>query len=278
MLKQRLISSFLALPALVAIVWMGDPWFTILAGIWGLLAAFEFYQLVTRAKSAPLTIFGLAWVLLFILSPYYNYGFTVPLLLSLAVIIPLLWFLARPRKEGAFNDWSWTVAGIFYVGWLLSYYVLLRNGAVSSEAAGRNWVYFAFFATFASDSAAFLVGRAVGKHPLAPRISPRKTWEGAVAGVLGAVAVSFVFTAPHIFNFANPLFVARLSYWQSILLGILVSIFGQLGDLAESLFKRNMGVKESGRGLPGHGGFLDRTDSILFAGVVVYYYVMLVVR
>ncbi|MFC1870616.1 phosphatidate cytidylyltransferase, partial [Chloroflexota bacterium] len=172
----------------------------------------------------------------------------------------LIWLLIRRQREGAFRDWSWTIAGILYVGWLLSYLVALRG-----VAAGRDWVFLALFTIFASDISAFFVGRAWGKHRLAPSISPRKTWEGAVAGVLGAVVISLVVVK---------LSGLPLSFPQAILLGILVGILGQLGDLVESLFKRNTGVKESGKLMPGHGGVLDRIDSVVFAGVVVYYYTL----
>ena len=132
---------------------------------------------------------------------------------------------------------------------------------------GRNWVFFALFTNFGSDTAAFFTGRALGRHHLAPQISPSKTWEGAIGGILGAIIISLLFTLP-------PALSLPLSYGQAILLGLLVSIFGQLGDLVESLLKRNMGVKDSGRLVPGHGGALDRIDSIVFAGVVVYYWVL----
>ncbi len=223
-----------------------------------MLAVFEFYKLVAGAKVQPLTYFGLVWTLLFIISPHFQYDFTVPLLLTLAVILPLSWLLGRPKKEGAFIGWAWTLAGILYLGWLLSYLVALRG-----LDGGRNWVFFALFTTFASDTAAFFVGRALGRHKLAPNISPGKTWEGTIAGVFGAIIASLLFTL-----------LLPISYAQAIVLGILVSIFGQLGDLVESLLKRNMGVKDSGRLIPGHGGFLDRIDSVVFAGVVVYYYVI----
>jgi len=262
MLKKRIITALASLPLLIAVIWFGEPWFTILVAIWGLLAAFEFYRMVAASKVSPLTCFGLIWVLLFILRPHFDYDLTTPLLLTSAVILPLIWLLLRRQKEGAFIGWAWTMGGILYIGWLLSHFVVLRG-----LDDGRNWVFLALFATFASDTAAFFVGRAVGKHHLAPRISPGKTWEGAIAGVCGAIIVSLLFTI------STP-FQLLLTYWQAILLGLLVSVFGQLGDLVESLLKRNMGVKESGRLIPGHGGVLDRTDSIVFAGIVVYYYVI----
>jgi phosphatidate cytidylyltransferase len=169
-----------------------------------------------------------------------------------------------PRKEGVFQRWAWMMAGILYVGWLLSILVSLRL------EAGRNWLYLALFTTFASDSAAYFIGKAFGRHKMAPSISPGKTWEGAVGGVCGAVILSLLFTL------ATPLQLP-LSYLQAIILGILISVFGQIGDLAESALKRSGGVKDSGNLMPGHGGLLDRMDSIVFAGAVVYlYYIFLV--
>jgi len=259
MLKKRVITALCGLPLLIAIIWFGEPWFTTLVAIWGLLAVFEFYRLVS-AKVPPLTYFGLVWTLLFILSPHFDYGIDVPLLLASAVILSLIWLLFRPNKEMAFTSWAWTIAGILYIGWLLSYLITLRN-----LDAGRDWVFLALFTNFGSDTAAFFIGRAWGRHRLAPSISPNKTWEGAVGGVFGAVIAGLVLVT---------LLKLPLSYGQTILLGLLVSVFGQLGDLAESLFKRNVGAKESGRLIPGHGGILDRTDSVVFAGVVVYYYVL----
>jgi phosphatidate cytidylyltransferase len=260
MLKKRVITGLWGVPLLIAAIWFDKPlpWFTVLVAIWGLLAVFEFYKLVGGTGVLPLTYFGLAWTLLFILSPYFKYDFTVSLVLTSAVVLSLIWLLFRRQKEGAFVGWVWTIAGILYLGWLLSYFVALRG-----LDDGRNWVFLALAANFTSDTAAFFTGRALGQHKLAPSISPGKTWEGAVAGVLGAIVVSLLFTL-----------LLPFSYGQAIILGLLVSVFGQLGDLVESLFKRNMGVKDSGRLLPGHGGALDRIDSVVFAGVVVYYYVI----
>ena len=262
MLGKRVITALWGIPLLGVAIWFDKPlpWFTILVAIWGVLAAFEFYRMVNTSGVPPLTYFGLIWTLLFILSPHFNYDFLIPFLLTSAVILSLIWLLLHPQKEGAFVGWAWTIAGILYVGWLLSYFVALRG-----LDAGRNWVFFALFTTFGSDTTAFFTGRAWGRHYLAPNISPGKTWEGAIAGLFGAIIVSLVLVT---------LFSLPLSYGQAILLGLLVSIFGQLGDLVESLLKRNMGVKDSGKLIPGHGGVLDRIDSVVFTGVVVYYYVI----
>ena len=285
MLKKRVITALWGIPLLVALVWFDKPlpWFTVLVAIWGVLATFEFYRLVTASKVPPLTYFGLIWTLLFILSrnsdlraileAHFDLNLLTPLLLTSAVMLSLIWLLRRPQKEKAFTSWAWTIAGILYVGWLLSYLVALRglDDAQTVLDDGRNWVFFALFITFASDTAAFFTGSALGRHRLAPHISPGKTWEGTSGGILGAIIVSLFFILP------TPL-TLPLNWGQAILLGLLVSIFGQFGDLVESLFKRNMGVKDSGSLIPGHGGFLDRMDSIVFAGIVVYYYVIWVIR
>ncbi len=267
MLKKRVITAVCLLSLLVVAVWFDKPlpWLTIFVAIWGVLAALEFYRVVAASnqKVLPLTSFGLVWTLLFILSPDLDHTYLNPLLLTSAVVLPPAWLLLRDQKEGAFSSWAWTVAGILYIGWLLSHFVALRG-----LEFGRDWVFFALFITFAYDSAAYFVGRAWGRHYLAPSISPRKTWEGAIGGISGAILVSLLL----VWLLDLP---PSFSYGQAVPLAILVSVFGQLGDLFESMFKRNMGVKDSGRGVPGHGGFLDRMDSMVFTGVIVYYYVIL---
>ncbi|GAI28279.1 unnamed protein product, partial [marine sediment metagenome] len=220
MLKQRVITGLWGIPLLIAAVWFAQPlpWFTILVAIWGLLAVYEFYKIVAGAKVPPLIYFGLIWTLLFIISPHCSYTFTLPLLLTSAVVLSLLWLLVRPQKEGSFIGWAWTIAGILYIGWLLSHLVALRG-----LDDGRNWVFLALLANFGSDTAAYFTGRALGRHKLAPNISPSKTWEGAIAGIMGAIIISLLFTIP------SPLSLP-IGYGQAILLGLLVSVFGQLGD------------------------------------------------
>ena len=132
--RNRVLTSVIAIPIMLVLIWFGTPWFTILVAGWGLGAANEFYGLLKRYKGlVPLTYFGLLWVLLFVISPYLdkvpllNVIQPVPLLLVTAVILPLIILLFRKGKENAFADWAWTVAGILYIGWLLSYLVALRN-------------------------------------------------------------------------------------------------------------------------------------------------------
>jgi phosphatidate cytidylyltransferase len=277
MLRKRFITALWGGLLLIAAAWFDEPlpWFTVVAAVWGLLAVFEFYRITGVGKVRTLAVFGLAWTLFFILSrdaglisllqPHLDPGLLTPLLLTSAVVLSLILLVFTPREKGSLADWAWAIAGILYVGWLLGYLVELRG-----MADGRGWLFLALFATFGSDTAAFFAGRALGRHRLAPHISPGKTWEGAVAGLAGAVIVSLLFTLP------TPLRLP-LGYGQAVLLGVLVSVFGQIGDLAESLLKRHTGVKESGNMMPGHGGVLDRMDSVIFAGIVVYLYYIFVV-
>lgn len=265
MMRKRITTTLAGLPLVIAAIWFGAPWFTILIALGALLAIWEFYHLVSRAKAPTLTRFGLIYTLLFVASPHLRFGdFSTnqTLLLTSAIILSLVWLLVRPQKETAFASWVWSLGGVVYLGLLLSYLVALRG-----LSGGREWVFFALFTNASSDTIAYFIGQFWGRRRLAPSISPGKTWEGAGGGIFGAVlggtALFYLLELP-----------ASFGYGQAVLLSILISVAGQLGDLVESLFKRNMGVKESGKLLPGHGGFLDRIDSVVFVGVVVYHYVI----
>ncbi|HAS27890.1 MAG TPA: phosphatidate cytidylyltransferase, partial [Dehalococcoidia bacterium] len=237
----------------------------IAVAVWGGLSALEFHKTVAASgsKAVPFTIFGIIMTVIFIFSPHLDFAYMLPILLTIAIIFPSVGMILRRNKDNGFLSWIWTLAGILYIGWLLSHYISLRELEM-----GREWVFYALAVTFATDTFAYFIGKTWGRHKLAPDISPKKTIEGAVGGVLGAVVISVL---------AVWLFALPINYGIAVLLGIVVSIFGQVGDLFESLFKRNMGIKDSGKSLPGHGGFLDRIDSIVFTGVVVYYYVVLFV-
>ncbi len=281
MLKQRTITTLVALPLLLIAVWFDAPvhWFTLLMVAWGAIAVFEFYRLASVGSMKPLLYFGTAWTVLLIsvrdasvASFLQASSEEISLILVVAAtVLPLVWLLRRGPNNQAFSTWVWTLGGMAYVGLLSGHFVALRT-----LEDGRNWVYLAFLATFASDTAAYFVGRTWGKHKLAPSISPAKTWEGSVGGLAGAALISLAFVPSTLFSATNALRIPDLNYWVAAALGIVVSAFGQLGDLVESLLKRNMGAKDSGRLLPGHGGALDRIDSVVFAGVVVYYFVWLI--
>jgi phosphatidate cytidylyltransferase len=172
-----------------------------------------------------------------------------------------------------------TIFGVMYVSWLMGHLILLI-----SVPYGKVYTFVLFFSTWVGDGAAYIVGRKIGKRKLIPRISPNKTVEGAVAGLattlLAVVALKTV-------EFREPLsyyiringsqldfkeLMPGFSYLDAIILGFLISAFGQIGDLSESLIKRDAGVKDSGGIFPGHGGALDVIDSLIFTGPVMYYY------
>ena len=260
MLRQRLITAAIGLPILVSSVWFGDPWFSILWAVATGMSAWEIYAMARASNRRPLRWFGVAWTILMAMSPHLPGAYTVPLLFSLAVIVPLIWLMIRRPLDMAFANWGWTLLGIFYVGWLVSYWVSLRG-----LEDGRNWVIWGFFVVFASDTFAYFVGKAWGHHLMAPSISPKKTWEGAAGGVFGSLLASVLF---------GSILFPVLEYPEALVLGILGSILAQAGDLCGSLLKRKLGCKDSGKFLPGHGGFIDRLSSLLFVGPLLYYGVL----
>jgi phosphatidate cytidylyltransferase len=270
-LKQRVITAAVGVPVVLLAIWFGDPWFSLLIAAATSAGILEFYHMANFDRGEPLIYFGLLWALVIVFSPlilHYESVDILPVVMTAAIVISLVWLLFRSsREEKAFHKWAWTVAGVLYVGWLLSYWLNLRG-----LEDGRNWVYLAMLTTFASDTGAYFIGRARGRHKLSPAISPGKTWEGTIGGLISAILGAILVMT--ILNFISPF---ALKYWQVILLGCFISLFAQLGDLVESLLKRNMGVKESGKLLPGHGGILDRFDSLIFVGPVVYYYVSFII-
>ena len=263
MLKHRVITGAVGVPIIILVIWFGHPWFTLLIAAAALAASYEFYRMADFRFRDPLLCLGLLFTLALVLSSHYKNADLLPAVITAAILISLISLLRRPSRETAFRNWAWTMAGAIYVGWMLSYWPNLRG-----LESGRAWVYLAMLTTFANDTAAFFVGRAKGKHKLLPAVSPSKTLEGAIGGLLSSI-VAAVIIATVLSRLGQ---LRTFQYWQIILLGFLVSIFAQLGDLVESLLKRNMGVKESGNLLPGHGGVLDRFDSLIFVGAVVYCY------
>ncbi len=276
MVKQRILTALWLTPLAMAAIWFGDFPFLIAfcVALIALLAMREFYRMASGIRVQPQTLFGIIFSLLLIFSrdprvaehlrDVWGIDNFVSILLTAGVLFSLFLLLARRQKTNALSGWAWTWAGILYIGWLLSYMAPLR-----ALEDGRNWLYLACFCTFASDTTAFFVGRAFGRHKLAPTISPKKTREGALGGIFGAAAISLFFLLPTPLSLA-----AQLSWWQALTLGVLISLIGQSGDLVESMLKRNTDSKDSGTIFPGHGGALDRIDSIMFAIVLVYYWVI----
>lgn len=269
MLWKRILSALFFVPLLLAAVWFGDPWFSGILLLAAFLGAMEFYRLAKSSDCQPFIFLGTALILFFIVGAivnahYFSSPLITPFLVSLAVIASLLWLLLG--KENAWTSWAWTLGGVFYLGWTLQHFVWLRN-----LEDGAIWVIFALLTTFAVDTCAFFGGRALGRHKLTPRLSPGKTWEGAIAGVAGGIAASVLLTfLPEPFDLS----LDGMGLGWLILLGFFIGLLAQLGDLVESALKRRAGAEESGWFIPGHGGILDRMDSLVFTVVLVYYYVI----
>ena len=271
MMMKRVITGVVLFILVLIVLWADGsfPWFTLAAAGVAMFALWEFYGMVcSSGKGKPVVWLGMLLAALFIFQPLSKWTNDGGILFTASVVLPLLWVMLRKNREGACSSWAFTLAGVMYLGWLTSRYV-----ALNKLDNGKEWVILALFCTFAFDTSAYFVGRALGRHKMAPGISPGKTWEGAAGGIAGAVAISLLVVWLFRLNFAwfSPL---PLSYAQAVPLALVISLFAQTGDLVESLFKRNMGAKDSGKALPGHGGMLDRIDGVVFAVLVVYYYVI----
>ncbi|MDY6892130.1 MAG: CDP-archaeol synthase [Chloroflexota bacterium] len=242
-----------------------------------LLGVIEFYRLAAQRGWQSFTLFGIIWTTLSIYFAHRG-GIHIPLLLGGAVTISFLWFAFRRFVSGsdteqALAEGSWTLLGIIYVGWLLGIWILLRR------SFGWEWVILALFSTFAVDTCAYFIGRAFGRHKLAPIISPGKTWEGAIGGLFGGLAATIALAMILGLigeGYPGQALAMPVSYASAVVVGLFIGLFAQLGDLTESKIKRVMGVKEAGNLIPGHGGILDRLDSVVFTGVVVYYSLCLI--
>jgi phosphatidate cytidylyltransferase len=276
-MKLRVITAVVGIPLLLALVYfdfrVDTSWFSrvplliLLVGAAAALGAVEFYRLGTHAGARPLTVFGVIWAVLFVVAALFDVDWGTGALLASTAVLPLVWLVVF-RRDTRFQTWVWTLTGILYLGWTLGHYVALRQ-----LDHGRELVILAVFTTFACDTSAFFVGRAWGRHHMAPAISPHKTWEGAIGGFVGAVAAALALRSLlSLGDWSLP-----LNYVEAIGVGCLIGVVAQLGDLLESLLKRRAGVKDSGNLIPGHGGVLDRIDSLVFTGVIVYYFVLWVV-
>jgi len=261
MLRKRLITSAFVAPVALAAMWFGAPWFTLLIITVGGIALYEFYRLCRLPMTSVLTLTGFLMTLLFIISPHLAAVDRADIL-GVGALVSLTSLLGRRNKENAFRDWAWMIGGAVYLGLLLSYLVSLRE-----LPFGREWAYLAILANIGSDVFAFFVGRTLGRRPLAPSISPKKTWAGLWGGFGGAVVIGML-----VYHFMA--FPAGFSYLEAALLCVCIGIFAPLGDLVESILKRNFQTKEAGTILPGHGGFLDRLDSIVFSSVVTWFFLL----
>lgn len=264
MLKERIYTSFTGIALLLLLLWLGNPWFIFLVGLAAIIAAWEFYKLIFPGDRKTVLRLGLALAFLLAAGPVIKEK-SLYIALFIAIAFPFLWICIKQSiKQRSFTSREWDFFLIVILsGLFLSYYTYLIN-----ISEGRSWTFLALFTTFAADSGAFFIGRTLGKIPLAPKISPRKTWEGAIGGFICAVLSGMIIS--------YFLFKLTDNFLLSLMPGVLIGIFSPMGDLAVSMLKRRAGVKDSGTLLPGHGGLLDRIDSLLVSGIVIYFYAILI--
>ena len=257
-LRLRVLSAIVGIPVLVFLVWASAFTTEFLAAAVTAIALYEFCRLGPAPMPLAILLLTVAGGLTFVVNAALGAVYTFPLVTA-AVILPLLVTVLLPRDQRSSVLWAWSVAGMLLIGWTLSLAVLLRL-----HDHGREWALLALGLTFAVDSAAYFFGRAFGKRKLAPTISPGKTWEGSIAGfAAGGVVAALLVTV----------FGLGLPWYQAALLGLVMSIASQLGDLAESMMKRGAGAKDAGVAVPGHGGLLDRLDSLIPSFAVLYCFV-----
>ena len=261
MLGQRILSACILLPPVGAAVYLGGPWLAAVVGAATLVAGHEFYSLLRRGSYAPSTSLGLLLIALLLLGAYRpEWGLIRPAVTGV-LILTLSWQLFRVDSPRPMVDWALTVSGGLYLGWLMGHFLLLR-----AAPRGLHWVIVALLSTWICDSGAYFVGLSFGRHKLWLCISPKKTWEGAVGGGISGVVLTALLTG-----------LLGLGWPHGALIGALVGIVAPFGDFAVSMLKRQVGAKDSSHLIPGHGGMLDRIDSLLFTVPVVYYYAHFVV-
>jgi len=254
-LASRVLVTVIGLPVVLALVYAGGWWLFAFVAIVAVLALHE-YALMTRSLR-PVTLAAYAGALLALLGAELGgLDWTVGGFLTTLVLAFVLHWVGQTRQSSTVAIAA-TVLGAGWIGLCLAHLILLRD--VPNH--GRLATFAVLLAVWAGDIAAFFGGRLIGRHKLAPALSPGKTWEGFIFGTLATVFVAFVALYKQHF----------ISIADSIFLGLVIAVAGPLGDLFESGVKLDMQVKDSGRMLAGHGGVLDRLDAPLFAFVAAYY-------
>jgi len=258
----RIIVSVIAIPAIVLACYFGEYYFfAFVLGI-GIISYYEFWLFVKNKDINANLIVGIISVGMIITNSYNSFIDYYPLLIT---ILLLLTFIELFRnKNSAIINLGTTLLGILYFGFFASALLSIRELYQVDYTQGGLLIISIFASIWICDSAAFFGGTALGKHKLFPRVSPNKSWEGAIFGLLFAV-IAMVISKIIVLDF--------LSWFDVITIGLIVGIIGQIGDLIESLFKRDAGVKDSSALIPGHGGIFDRFDSLLYTAPAVLLYI-----
>lgn len=263
-LTQRVLVSVVLLPIGIAAIFMGGYVFAGLVALIIALASWEYVRLFRTGGYQPSGYLVIAGCLLLVLSRAVN-GFDLAgILLSgliLAAMVVHMSAFERGRTLAA-ADFAVTLGGILYLGWIGAYFISIRD-----LPQGEWWVMVALPSVWVADSGAYFIGRRWGRRKLSPRLSPKKTWEGYWGGVFFGTAGGALFA--FLWTFLG----SPVTPFQGGTLGLILALLTTFGDLGESMFKRQVGAKDSGRLLPGHGGVFDRIDSWLWAAVIGYYIV-----
>jgi len=267
---MRLVTAAIGVPVAIACSLAGGIPFLIAVNLIILFGLVEFYRMLEAKGIRPYKTVGVAAGLGVSWYVYFQGGVFSSLFITLVLLIIMVLELFRRDGELAVFHISSTILGVFYVAWLGSHIILLRQlgERAPSGDLGGSFVIFALALAWGADTGAFFVGNAIGKRKLLRRVSPDKSVEGALGGVATSLAVALISKAT---------FAGYLSWLDAFVLGLVAPVAAILGDLVESLMKRDVRIKDTSHALPGHGGMLDRFDSVLFVAPLVYYYLRFVV-
>lgn len=266
-MRRRLITALgLALIGVPAILF-GGIFYYLLMGTFLIGAAWEYVHLFRAVKFEPNMIVSVGGVVAVTFARMFFPQSAQPIFAAAILLAMAVHLVAYERgRDQSALDFSITVGGIVYIGWIGAYLLDLRN-----LPEGGWWLFLVMFCVWAGDSGAYSIGRAYGKHKMAPRLSPKKSWEGYIASVLtGAHTGAFYVWVFQ--TFGNH--IHGITIWQGALLGLLLGSLPPLGDLGESMIKRQSGIKDSSDIIPGHGGFFDRIDSWLWGALIGYYFLV----
>jgi phosphatidate cytidylyltransferase len=268
MLKRTLTALAMAAVGLPAIIFGGVFYFAVM-GAFLVGGAWEYIRIYRAVQYEPNEIVTVGGVLVIATARFFFPEYAIPLfvvLILLAMAVHLVAF-ERGRNQAAL-DFTVTVAGIVYLGWVGSYLLDLRY--LGGKELGLWWLLLALPLVWAADTGAYSIGAVYGRHKMAPRLSPKKSWEGYIAGIFTSVAVGAFFAYAFSSIGVQPLH-GRISPLQGAGLGFVIAALAPLGDLGESMLKRQSGLKDSSNIFPGHGGFLDRIDSWLWGAALGYF-------
>jgi len=263
-LLPRILTALVGTPILVAVICWGGPALILLVVLAAVLSIREFYRLLPPETGPLPIILGMIWTAALVLGAKAASDTLNLLIISGGIWVSgafagLLWIVAFHSGRRHLAAGVYLLGGPIYAGFLLGHSLALRD-----LVAGRDWLLFAILVTFATDTGAYMIGRLIGRRKLAPQISPGKTWEGSAGGFVFAVAAALALGLA---------FNLRIPMWQVGVIGAVIGVAAQWGDLLESKLKRIAGAKDAGSLFPGHGGILDRLDSIVISVPAVYYLV-----